>query len=67
MLEGLHKISALAIVDDQGRLLGDLSADNLRKLSIHNFKRLYQPVDQMGDMARTHSLPFLPFSPFFLI
>lgn len=49
VIDHLHKVSAVAIVDAEGKLIGDLSADSLRQLSVHNFKRLYQPACQMGD------------------
>lgn len=50
-IDRLYKVSALALVDADGRLVGDLSADSLRQLSVHNFKRLYQSTGQMGDMV----------------
>jgi CBS domain-containing protein len=52
VIDHLYKVSALALVDAEGRLVGDLSADSLRTLSVHNFKRLYSPARHMGDTVR---------------
>ncbi len=49
VIDHLYKVSALALVDADGKLVGDLSADSLRTLSVHNFKRIYLPALNLGD------------------
>jgi len=49
VIDNLYKVSALALVDEEGRLVGDMSAECLRILSIHNFKRIYLPAEHIGD------------------
>jgi len=58
VIDNLYKVSALALVDEEGRLVGDMSAECLRILSIHNFKRIYLPAEHIGDrVSITFSLP----------
>jgi hypothetical protein len=57
VIDHLYKVSALALVDADGKLVGDLSADSLRTLSVHNFKRIYLPALSLGDTVcvNTHN------------
>ncbi|KAL6052766.1 CBS domain containing protein, variant 2 [Balamuthia mandrillaris] len=46
----LYGSKALAVMDTtKGVLVGDFSAPDLRNLSVHNFKRIYDPVYSMCD------------------
>lgn len=40
----LHKVNAVAVVSDKGKLLASLSANDLKGLSHNNLEHLHQPV-----------------------
>jgi len=45
-LMNVEQTTELAVIDDNGKIIGNFSASDLRKLSIYSFNRCYEPISK---------------------
>ncbi|KAF2070331.1 hypothetical protein CYY_008348 [Polysphondylium violaceum] len=45
-LMNVEQTTELAVIDDEGKIVGNFSAADLRKLSIYSFNRCYEPISK---------------------
>lgn len=46
-----YRVSAAAIVDEQGKIVGNFSASDLRILTVDNFHKIYELVSSFLDLV----------------